>query len=127
MSERSRSRFWGTVITLGLTGMSLLFLFAVVDDSRAIDNPAPEMAGIAAAVIFFALLKGPVGKSIGRMLDDAGAADEQSAARIDQLEDRVAELAMDQQRVAELEERLDFAERLLSQRESMGSLPKSEH
>lgn len=42
--------------------------------------------------------------------------------RIFQLEDRVAELEARQERVLELEERLDFAERLLAQRREAQSL-----
>jgi len=47
---------------------------------------------------------------------------EVQAERIFQLEDRVAELEARQERVLELEERLDFAERLLAQRREAQSL-----
>jgi hypothetical protein len=116
MSSAPGSRFWGVVTTLGLTGAALFFLFAVMDESRNIGNPTPVFAGLAAAAIFYALLRGPVGKAIGKMLEGSAVPDEQLTERIDQLEDRVAELSNDQRGVAELEERLDFAERLLAQR-----------
>jgi hypothetical protein len=116
MSSAPGSRFWGVVTTLGLTGAALFFLFAVMEESRNIGNPTPVFAGLAAAAIFYALLRGPVGKAIGKMLEGSAVPDEQLTERIDQLEDRVAELSNDQRGVAELEERLDFAERLLAQR-----------
>ena len=53
----------------GLTGAALFFLFGVMEESRNINNPTPIFAGIAAAAIFFALLRGPVGKAIGKMLE----------------------------------------------------------
>jgi hypothetical protein len=37
--------------------------------------------------------------------------------RVEDLEARLAELSLEQQRVGELEERLDFTERLLAQRD----------
>ena len=87
-----------------------------MEESRLVHNPTPIFAGVAAAAIFFALLRGPVGKAIGKMLEGSAVPDEQLTERIEQLEDRVAELSNDQRSVAELEERLDFAERLLAQR-----------
>jgi hypothetical protein len=116
VSSAPGSRFWGVVTTLGLTGAALFFLFAVMEESRNIRNPTPVFAGLAAAAIFYALLRGPVGKAIGKMLEGSAVPDEQLTERIDQLEDRLAELSNDQRGVAELEERLDFAERLLAQR-----------
>ena len=47
---------------------------------------------------------------------------EVAAFRQEELEARLAELELNQQRVAELEERLDFAERLLAQRTESGRL-----
>jgi hypothetical protein len=122
MSGAPGSRFWGVVTTLGLTGAALFFLFGVMEESRNMNNPTPAMAGVAAAVIFFALLRGPVGRAIGKMLEGQSVPDEQLTERIEQLEDRLAELSNDQRHVAELEERLDFAERVLAQRSDAGAL-----
>lgn len=126
MSGAPGSRFWGVVTTLGLTGAVLFFLVGVMEESRNINNPTPIFAGIAAAAIFFALLRGPVGKAIGKMLEGNAMPDDQLTDRIEQLEDRVAELSNDQRRVAELEERLDFAERLLAQRSDAPALKSRE-
>ena len=110
------SKFWGVVTTLALTGGGLLFLVAVMEEARFVHDPTPVFASVAAAGIYFALLRGPVGRAIGKMLEGSAVPDEQLTERIEQLEDRVAELSNDQRSVAELEERLDFAERLLAQR-----------
>jgi hypothetical protein len=120
------SRFWGTVLTLGITGMTLLFLFALMDSSRSIDNPMPAFVTVAAGAVLFGLVRGPIGRSIARMLEGPPVADEQLVARVEQLEDRQSDQAMDQLRVAELEERLDFAERLLAQRQPALQVMKPE-
>jgi hypothetical protein len=128
MSGRQMSRFWGVVLTLGLTGGGLIFLFGTMEESRSINIPMPVFAAIAAAGLYVALMRGAIGKAIAKMLEGGSSdADEQTMTRIDQLEDRLADLGMDQHRVAELEERLDFAERLLSQREPIAELRKPEH
>lgn len=124
MSEGHGSKFWGVFSALAITGMGLIFLVAVLDFSRNVNNPTPAIACLAAGAIFFALLRGPVGRGIAKMLEGQAAPDDQLVIRVEQLEDRLSELGMDQIRVAELEERLDFAERLLSQRESAGMLRK---
>lgn len=120
------SKFWGIAATLGLTAMGLFFLFGVMEESRNINNPTPAIAGVAAAIVFFALWRGPVGRAIGKMLEGQGAPDDHVIGRMEQLEDRLAELGADQLRIAELEERLDFTERLLAQREPIGALKKPE-
>jgi hypothetical protein len=65
----------------------------------------------ATAVFIF---RGPVGKALGRRLEGGSApAGEELAARVTELEHRLADVEQERARVAELEERLDFAERLL--------------
>ena len=85
------------------------------------------VATIAAAVTI--ILRGPVGRGLGRAME-AGAGSGVSPehdARVAQLEQRVAELEAVHGRLAELEERMDFAERLLTRHEAVGRLPgKSE-
>ena len=127
MSGRTESKFWGVVLTLGISGMGLFFLFAVMEESRNIPIPVAVFSALTAGAIFFGLLRGPIGRSVSKMLDGQQAPDDQLGLRVDQLEDRLAELGMDQHRVAELEERLDFAERLLSQREPVPALKRPEH
>lgn len=127
MNGGNGSKFWGTVLTLGLTGGAMVFLFGTMEESRGMPSPAmPVFAALAAAAIFGTLIRGPIGKAIGKMLEGNTAPDDQLVMRVEQLEDRLSELGMDQLRVAELEERLDFAERLLSQRETAGALKRPE-
>jgi len=76
--------------------------------------------GLLAIGIFF----GPIAKAVGRWIESKSGAG--GSGRVQELEHRVAELesllqrtppqGVPAERLAELEERLDFAERLLSQR-----------
>jgi hypothetical protein len=127
MSGRQESKFWGVILTLGLTLGGLFFLFATMEESRGMPNAMPVFAALAAAGIYVALIRGPIGRAIAKMLEGQQVQDDHLVMRVEQLEDRLSEFGMDQLRVAELEERLDFAERLLSQREPAGALRKSEH
>lgn len=115
MSSKT-SRFMGLTLTLGLTGMGLFFLAFVMVEGRNINGPIPVFSILIAGGVFAAMMFGPVGKSIARMLEgESSQLDDQIAMRVEDLEARLAELTMEQSRVAELEDRLDFAERLLAQ------------
>ena len=120
------SKFWGVVLTLGLTTGALVFLFGTMEEARSMPPAMPVFGALASAGIFFALLRGPVGKSIAKMLEGQSVPDDHLVMRVEQLEDRLAEMGMDQHRVAELEERLDFAERLLSQRDAVETAKRLE-
>ena len=72
------SKFWGVVLTLSLTGMSLAFLVGVMGESRLSTGPEGAFAIVAAGAIFYALLRGPVGKAIGKMLEGHAVPDEQA-------------------------------------------------
>ena len=113
MSTRG-GRFGGMVTIVTMVGMGLLFLAFVVEEGRSINNPLPALSMLAGAGIFAAVFFGPVGRAIARMLDGDSRADDLSAMRLEDVEARLVELSLEQQRVGELEERLDFAERLLS-------------
>ena len=65
---------------------------------------------IAAAAVLY-----PLVRAWARRLEH-GNRDEYSSARLDAVEQRLGELDAAQARVAELEERLDFAERILAER-----------
>ena len=109
------SRGWGVFLLLALVGMGLTFLAAVLDQSRFIDTPMPALVGLVGAAVMGVLFLGPVGKVIARMLEGDTRHEDEAAMRLDDVEARLAELSLEQQRVGELEERLDFTERLLSQ------------
>jgi Tfp pilus assembly protein PilN len=64
----------------------------------------------------------PLIRAWAKRLEGRGA-DSALAAEISRLHDRVAELELSAARTQEIEERLDFAERLLSQRNDLSQLP----
>ena len=81
--------------------------------------------GLCFSVVTVIVLKGPVGKALARRI--GGEAGEDTVRRLAQAEDRLHEVEELHARVAELEERLDFAERLLAQsRPGASALPQGE-
>jgi hypothetical protein len=118
------SRGWAFALIIVLTGMGLGLLGGISDGPRSNKGPETVFAIIAVGAIYFALFRGPVGKAIAKMLEGEHSAPEEDVVnRVYELEARAGETAMDQQRIAELEERLDFAERLLAQRGERDRLP----
>lgn len=105
-----------------VTGLAMAFVNEIVlgPDANAITLTIP-----AASALLFAWRRqrglkraasSPTGLTTGQM----------EAARIEELEQRLADLEAGQLRVAELEERLDFAERLLAQGTGERLLPGQE-
>lgn len=79
--------------------------------------------GLVGVAVFF----GPVGKGLGRWLENWGpGATRREPERLGELEARLGQLEETQARVAELEERLDFAERLLAQQKESARLGRGE-
>ncbi|MES2304111.1 MAG: hypothetical protein V4558_01315 [Gemmatimonadota bacterium] len=127
MSGRG-SRFMGMVLALGLSAMALVFVFAVAEPymhrevPREVDGMAIFVLALGTA-IFGSLLFGPVGKAIKGMLE-AGPRDDLATMRLEELEARLSnmetrglssgEVEAQFSRLAEVEDRLDFAERLLA-------------
>jgi hypothetical protein len=58
------------------------------------------------------ILRGPLGKALARRIEGTSG---QAGLAAEQLEGRIAEVEQQVDRLHELEERLDFAERLLAQ------------
>ena len=115
--NKGGSKILGIILVLILAGMSLTFLAASVN-GLARDGFEFVLAALAGGGVFFWLmLRGPVGKAIASLLEGDSQHDEELVMRVEDLESRLAELSLEQQRVGELEERLDFAERLLAARE----------
>jgi hypothetical protein len=94
--------------------------------------PAPEavvaVGGPPLWLIVMILLLGaallwPLIRAIARRIEGGGRPDESLQRQVDELEQRVVELSQRDVHVAELEERLDFAERLLAQRMDSAALP----
>ena len=68
----------------------------------------------------------PIAKAFARRLEGrSGRLDEETAAELADLQARVGEIDNLQTRMAELEERLEFAERLLATRREADQLPGS--
>jgi hypothetical protein len=72
----------------------------------------------AAAIILWPLMR-----AIGRRIEGSGS--DALRREVQELRERVRDLESGQHHVAELEERLDFAERLLAQRREAEHLPRS--
>lgn len=76
-----------------------------------------------AAVAGATLVLYPIARALARRLEGRGTSPE-LLAQVDELRERVRDLEVAQQRVLELEERLDFTERLLAQRRDL-ELPRN--
>lgn len=79
----------------------------------------------AMGMIGAAFLLGPIGRSISKRIAgrDADSGGDEVLARLREVEQRLAEVEAANTRLAELEERLDFAERLLTQSGGAERLP----
>ena len=79
-------------------------------------------------IVFLALLATtvilwPVMRALARRLDAKGATDPALQAEVEQLQHRLGEVDVLHQRVAELEERIDFTERMLARGQTPEALP----
>ena len=68
----------------------------------------------------------PVMRAFARRLEGKGAGDPALHAEIEQLQHRLGEVDALHQRVAELEERIDFTERMLARSQPAAALPAAE-
>lgn len=85
-----------------------------------------DIAGLVVGSIFFMsvavtiILRGPLGRALARRIEGTGGSVED---RVHYLEQRMTDLEQAQARIPELEERVDFAERLLTRGESPDRQP----
>ena len=86
----------------------------------------PQVIGLIgiAMVVGTVLVLFPIVRAIARRLEGRGVSQE-LLQQVEELRDRVRDLEASQHRVAELEERLDFTERLLAQRRDVEQLPRN--
>jgi hypothetical protein len=100
-------------ISMTVLGVAIAFAvsFAVVAVRIGEDFAIP--VGIISAIAGAVVLRGPVGKALAKRL--AGEADPQNEVLLEELENV-------RMRMGELEERLDFAERVLSQNQEAARL-----
>jgi Tfp pilus assembly protein PilO len=77
--------------------------------------PGSVLLIIIAALAATVIILWPLMRAFGRRLEGKGGGDAALRSDVDQLHSRLAEVDMLQARVTELEERVDFTERLLAQ------------
>jgi Tfp pilus assembly protein PilO len=77
---------------------------------------------VIAALTATVIILWPIMRAFGRRLEGKGTGDPVLKAEVEQLQLRVSEMDSLHHRMAELEERVDFAERLLAQRPQQSSL-----
>ncbi len=110
MQSGKESGFWVATTFIGMAVIgAFVALSVVIGEDFAV--PAIITLGIVAAI----LGRGDVGRALARRIEHgpAGAADGETQAELDDMRGRVAEL----------EERVDFAERLLSRQRETAQLP----
>lgn len=124
MSASNRfGRFLGVTLALGMGLAGLAFIAGVTLDARRGGDPRMALISIGGAMgLFWVIFRGPVGKAIASMLEGDSQGDALTQANV---EARVAYLEQHNLssgeveaafgRIAELEDRLDFTERLLAQ------------
>ncbi|MES2124090.1 MAG: hypothetical protein V4503_05320 [Gemmatimonadota bacterium] len=118
------SRGTGMVLGVGLMLVGLLFVVWAIEEPgrRGFEYFLAALAG--GGAVFGVALRGPMGRALGRLIEGDASTDEQLAERVEELEARLAnmeqrnltsgEVEAQFSRLAEVEERLDFAERLLT-------------
>ena len=87
-------------------------------------GPEVVMMIVLAALAATTIILWPIMRAIGRRMEHKAGPDPSLKAAVDHLHQRLAEMEPLQARVAELEERLDFAERLLAQAKGPERLPR---
>jgi hypothetical protein len=75
------------------------------------------------ALVTTTLILWPIMRAFGRRLEGRGQGDAALRAEVEQLQQRLGEVEHLHHRVAELEERLDFAERMLARPGASSVLP----
>ena len=123
------SKFLGMVMVLTLLFMVGMFTVYLLEEvARRPGGEGAVMAGlIALGVVAWFLFRGPVGKALASMLEGGTPeADPMLGMRVADVEDRLQELSLETQRLMEIEERLDFTERLLAQHTDPGRLARGE-
>ncbi len=109
------AKFIGMSLVLALVFLAGLFLIYLFEEvaSEGFEFLITGLAILAG--MSWIIFRGPIGKSIGGMLDSSSGTDPMLSARVAELEDRLLEISLETQRFVEIEERLDFTERLLAQ------------
>lgn len=112
-----RSRFGmviGMFLMLMLVMMAGLFLVYVFEEGDSFEYVLMGM--LALGGLSWIAFRGPIGRAIASLLEGgSNDADSVTSARLAEVEGRLQEITLEMQRFMEIEERLDFTERLLAQ------------
>lgn len=108
------SRLIGAVLAVGLIGGALGFIVGVFEMTRGEGIQFTILGLFAASLLYWIVLRGPLGRAIGSMLEGEAVQDVGTLMRIEDVEDQVQALSLETQRLLEIEERLEFTERLLA-------------
>jgi Tfp pilus assembly protein PilO len=87
------------------------------------DGPKMVLLVVLSALVAATLILRPIMRALAQRMGGKGGADPALRAEIELLHHRLAEMEPLQARLVELEERLDFAERLLAQAKAPERLP----
>ena len=88
-----------------------------------LDSPAIVMV-VLLITVAVTIVCWPIARAIARRLEGKPSVTPALQGELDQLQHRLADVDLLQQRVAELEERLEFTERLLARGEGQATLPR---
>lgn len=109
-------RFVGMTLVLGLVFLAGVFMVYLLEEAASQGFEFVMVGLLALAGFSGLLLLGPVGKALGGMLEGGSSNEDMMlASRVADLEDRLQEVSLETQRFLEIEERLEFTERLLAQ------------
>lgn len=117
-------KFFGMLLVLALVLMAGGFLIYLFEEAVNNGFEMVVMGLFALAGMAWIVFRGPIGKAIAGLLEGHSTPDAMLSARVADLEDRLQELTLESQRFLEIEERLDFTERLLTQQDD--ALPRGE-
>ena len=114
-------RFLGMTLVLSLVILAGGFMIYLLEEGSG-GGFEFLLLGLAALGGFgWLIFRGPVGKALASMLEGGANPDDQMlASRVADLEDRLQEVSLETQRFLEIEERLEFTERLLAQHTDPG-------
>lgn len=86
--------------------------------------PMVVMIVVAVSIAAILILRGPVGKAFARRLESGTARDAGLERRLEEMEARLLAAEQGQARLEELEERVDFTERVLARDKPKASLER---
>lgn len=113
-------RIIGLVFSVAMIAGALGFMAGILDLTRNMGFEYTLLGLGGAVAVYWMVLKGPIGKAVGSLLEGEEASDSMTGMRLEDVEDRVQELSLETRRLLEIEDRLEFAERLLAQRSEEG-------